>query len=62
MYSREGKRHEENGGKKEVISWSVLIIGSERALVWGNGIRERERERERAVSYTHLTLPTIVGV
>ena len=24
--------------------------------------RERERERERAVSYTHLTLPTMAGV
>ena len=26
------------------------------------GERERERERERAVSYTHLTLPTILLV
>ena len=25
-------------------------------------VRERERERERAVSYTHLTLPTITKV
>ena len=25
-------------------------------------MRERERERERAVSYTHLTLPTMAVV